>query len=123
MAFLQSNTAVMCRSVQKHEIREVVIPELTILYLNDTVSHKDMIVCSVQIGVSDAPSYNIKIIVDTGSSVSILPEGQYFADFPLTRSNVRLKRCLAARVLYNGITASATIYIKSGSPLLGMDLI
>ncbi|KAK6493672.1 hypothetical protein HHUSO_G25 [Huso huso] len=129
--------AKVCRSANRHVVREIVVLELTVLYMNDAVSYKDKLVCTVQIGVSDTHSYNIDLIVDTGSSVSILPQDlyqQYFANCPLNEPKVRLVTyskedlpvlgCLSARVLYDGMTALATFYIvQSGSPLLGMDLI
>ena len=63
--------AKVCRSG-----REVVIPKLTVLFLQDAAPVEKKIMCKVELGTSP----NIQpwdMIMDTGSSVSILPADVY----------------------------------------------
>jgi len=128
--------AKVCRSSQK-QVREIVIPELTVLYMNDPKTVTDKILCSVQIKTKDGHCQPVELIVDTGSSVSILPESIYrkhFASCTLNPATVKLVSyskeiipvlgCFSTDVFHDGSTAMGTFYIvKSGSPLLGMDLL
>ncbi|XP_034056171.1 uncharacterized protein LOC117535746 [Gymnodraco acuticeps] len=68
--------AKVCRSEQKREVREVVIPELTVLLLNNTAPKEKKIMCTVDLELSPA-NQSFEMIVDTGSSVSLLPAHVY----------------------------------------------
>ncbi|XP_026202834.1 uncharacterized protein LOC113153427 [Anabas testudineus] len=70
--------AKVCRSAKK-EVRELQINELTVLYMNDTV--QDKILCTVHVD-ANGHSHDVELIVDTGSSVSILPVRTYLDFFP-----------------------------------------
>lgn len=67
----------VCRSAQK-DVCEIVINELTVLYMTDTVRDE---ICTVHID-ADGHSHEVELIVDTGSSVSIIPESIYHTNFP-----------------------------------------
>lgn len=55
------------------------ISELTVLYLNGAV--QDKIICTVQVN-ANGHSHDVELIVNTGSSVSIIPESTYNILFP-----------------------------------------
>ena len=127
--------AKVCRSGQKHEVREVVIPELIVLFLQDAAPVEKRIMCKVELGTSP----NIQpwdMIVDTGSSVSILPAHVYEytfshiprrkAETPLvtySRQRIPVLGILDRQVHHDGHSAPASFYIvKSGSLLLGLGL-
>ncbi|XP_076876890.1 olfactory receptor 1F1-like [Brachyhypopomus gauderio] len=61
------------------EVREVVVNEPTVLYMNNAV--QDKILCTVQVTVN-GQCETVELIVDTGSSVSIIPENIYYDCFP-----------------------------------------
>ncbi|KAF3858878.1 hypothetical protein F7725_012079 [Dissostichus mawsoni] len=127
--------AKVCRSEQKREVREVVIPELTVLLLNNSAPKEKKIMCTVDLGLSPA-NQSFEMIVDTGSSVSLLPAHvyeTYFSHIPLkptkvplvtySRQRIPVLGKLHLRAFHDGNTASATLFIvKSGSILLGLDL-
>lgn len=62
-------------------MREIVIPELTVLYMNDPNTVTDKTLCSVQIKTNKGHYQPVELIVDTGSSVSILPDSIYREHF------------------------------------------
>ncbi|CAI5660563.1 unnamed protein product [Oreochromis niloticus] len=123
-------------------VREVVVPEFTVLCVDD---HKlmtaacDKITCKMNIETLQGHSQVLELIVDTGASVSILPEAIYkehFAPCALTEPKVKLVTyakgdlpvigCLQAsvRVANNDRKVPGSFFIvKDGSPLLGLDLI
>lgn len=79
--------AKVCRSGQK-EVREVLINELTMLYMDNAV--QDKIQCTVHVD-ADEHSHDVELVVDTGSSVSILPVSMYqnlFSTCELAKSTV-----------------------------------
>ncbi|KAL1259102.1 hypothetical protein QQF64_009679 [Cirrhinus molitorella] len=98
---------------------------------------EDKLKCSVCVTTSNGLSVETKLVVDTGSSVSILPETVYkrhFKDCSLTPPKVKLVTylkevipvlgCLHADVSLNEKVTPACLYIvKGGSALMGMDLI
>ncbi len=55
------------------------ISELTVFYMNDAV--QDKILCTVQVN-ANGHSHDVELIVDTGASVSIIPESIYQTLFP-----------------------------------------
>lgn len=65
----------VCRSAKK-EVHEVVINELTVLYMTDADAAQDKILCTVQVK-ANGHSHDVELIMDTGSSVSIIPESIY----------------------------------------------
>ncbi len=65
-----------CRSGQK-EVREVVISELTVLYINHAV--QDKILCTVQVN-ANGRSHDVELIVETGASTFTRPS---FVHVPL----------------------------------------
>uniref|UniRef100_A0A1A8VDN9 CCHC-type domain-containing protein n=1 Tax=Nothobranchius furzeri TaxID=105023 RepID=A0A1A8VDN9_NOTFU len=77
-------------------VREVIVPEFTVLYVDD---HKrmtaagDKITCKMNIETPQGHSQVLELTVDTGASVSILPEAIYkehFAPCALTEPKVKL---------------------------------
>lgn len=123
----------MCRSRRK-EVREIVINELTVLYMTDTV--QDKILCTVQAN-ANGHWHDVELIVDTGSSVSIIPESIYQTFFPTcelseptvnlftySREKIPVKGCMHATVNHDGhSTTGSFLVVKSGTALLGLDLV
>lgn len=123
-------------------VREVVVPEFTVLCVDD---HKlvtaacDKITCKMNIETPQGNSQVLELIVDTGASVSILPEAIYkehFAPCALTEPKVKLVTyakgdlpvigCLqfSVKVANNDRKVPGSFFIvKDGSSLLGLDLI
>ncbi|KAF7641581.1 hypothetical protein LDENG_00277080 [Lucifuga dentata] len=111
------------------------MPEYTILFMDDT-DVPDKIHCTVDIQAAKAAK-TVKLTVDTGASVSVLPRCIYekhFKDVPLHQSSVRLVTysqtpikvmgCMQATVHMDGIKGPANFYIvDSGTALMGRDLI
>ncbi|KAI4894806.1 hypothetical protein NFI96_001731 [Prochilodus magdalenae] len=124
----------VCRSTHTHSVREVEMPEYTILYLQD-LTPGNKIICPVTIQ-TPAAAAKLDLIVDTGSCVSILPKATYLANFndtPLqppkarlvtySRDPIAVLGCLPATVSIANVSCSADIFIvKFGSQLLGLDL-
>lgn len=122
----------VCRSAQK-EVREVVINEPTVLYMNNAV--QDKILCTVQVTVNGRCK-EVELIVDTGSSVSIIPEDIYrtcFSECVLTeptfalvsyaKEKISVKGCLKAVISHDNHSAVGTlVVVESGAALLGLDL-
>ena len=85
-------------------MRELVIPELTVLFLKDTVPKDKKIMCTIELGTSP-DMQPFQMIVDTGSSVSLLPAEVYensFCDIPLKQTEIPL-----------------VTYSRQGIPVLG----
>lgn len=127
--------AKVCRSAK--QVREVV-PEVVVLMTSPAhVNAVDRIQCNVHIEVASGEATDCALLVDTGSSVSIIPEELYKRHFslcPLTKPKVKLVTylketipvlgCLQANVSIDPITAPASLYVvRGGTALLGMDLI
>lgn len=118
----------------KTHVREVDVPEVTILNVNTRDSNS--IMCTVKVSVTGAESQDIELMLDTGSAVSIIPESVFtglFADIPLTEPKLRLKGyggnaipvhgCLKAKVAFGDRNVNTDLYIvKHGSAVLGRDL-
>ncbi|ROL51121.1 Retrovirus-related Pol polyprotein from transposon 17.6 [Anabarilius grahami] len=124
------------------EVREVVVPDVTVLCVDNikqSTLANDKITCEVNIEAPGGNKHMLQLVVDTGASVSILPEAVYkkhFSQCTSTKPNIKLVTyakenlpvvgCLSALV---GVSAndnlvSATFYVvAAGSPLLGLDLI
>lgn len=118
-------------------MREV-LPEVVVLMMSsDYAKATDRIQCKVHIGTAMGDVTDCELLVDTGSSVSIIPEDLYYRHFsgcPLTRPKVKLVTCLKenipvlgcllATVSFGSTTVPASLYVvKGGSALLGLDLI
>ncbi|KAI2643843.1 Retrovirus-related Pol polyprotein from transposon 17.6 [Labeo rohita] len=124
----------VCRSSK--DVREVV-PDIVVLLTDAINSTVDKLFCDVRVTTSNGLSVETKLVVDTGSSVSILPEAVYkshFSDCSLTVPKVKLVTylkediavlgCLHADVSLNDKVTPACLYIVKGSTaLMGMDLI
>ncbi len=125
----------VCRSTDTRSVHEIHLPEYTVLYMHDQAT-TTKIVCPVSITASDT-TVDVELMVDTGSSVSILPKAIYEASFnsvPLQTPTARLVTysrapipvlgCLPVTVSRDAVTCSAKLFIvDSGTALLGMDLV
>lgn len=89
-ALLQTKYANHVERGQKHEVREVVIPELTVLFLQDAVPVQRKIMCTVELGTSP-DMQPLEMIVDNGSSVSILPAHVYKNLFSDIQSETQIR--------------------------------
>ena len=128
----------VCRSSKKETVQEVEseLPELTVLYLQDESVRKDRIMCRVTMRTKESAPYDVDLVVDTGSSASIIPRQLYcdhFHSTPLvappaqlltySKSKIQSHGCMPATVHHDGTTVPAQIYVvKAGTPILGMDL-
>ena len=83
--------------------------------------------CTVQVNAREH-THDDELIMDTGSSVSIIPESMYRTLFPIvlltySRQKVPVKGCMHATITYNGhITTGSFVVVKSGTALLELDL-
>ena len=126
----------VCRSAPTHQVREVEIPDVTVLCIQETACKSDKIKCNVKIQPSDSPPHAMDLIVDSASPVSILPRSvldEHFGESQLTPPAIRLTTytkspipvlgCLSALVTRDDVTAAATFFVvEKGTPLLGLDL-
>lgn len=125
----------VCRSEQQH-VRQVVMNDITVLYVTDTAAARDKIVCTVQVD-TEGHSHAVQLSVDTGSSVSIIPEPLYRTYFPTckllpptvnlltySRDRIPVTGCMEATVTHDGRSTTGTfVVVKSGMALLGLDLV
>ena len=134
----EGHYARVCRSSSgsSQSVQEVEVPEITVLCVKDSTSPSDKITCTVKIQPPESSALVIDLVVDTGSSVSILPScvfKEHFGESQLTQPTVRLVTyskthipvlgCLSATVSKNDVTTPAVFFIvENGTPLLGMDL-
>lgn len=119
----------VCRSAQK-EVREIVINVPTVLYINNTV--QDKILCTVQVTVNGRCN-EVELIVDRGSSVSIIPKNTCHGLFPkcvrteptfalltYAKEKISVKGCLSATISHDGhSTAGTLVVVESDAALLG----
>lgn len=124
------------------EVREVVVPDVTVLCVDNiqqSAAANDKITCEVNIEAPGGNKHMLQLVVDTGASVSILPEAVYkkhFSQCTLNKPKIKLVTyakedlpvigCLSAlaSVSANDNVVPATFYVvTAGSPLLGLDLI
>lgn len=124
----------VCRSGQACSVREIDLPEVQILYMHDSLT--DKIRCTALIATVTT-SVPIELIVDSGSSVSILPKIVYDTHFKkdvllppslklvtYSRAPIPVLGCLPVTVSKDDITCSTSFFVvESGTALLGMDLI
>uniref|UniRef100_A0A3B3T9U7 Gypsy retrotransposon integrase-like protein 1 n=1 Tax=Paramormyrops kingsleyae TaxID=1676925 RepID=A0A3B3T9U7_9TELE len=129
--------AKVCRSVANTcNVQAVTVPDVTVLSIGFPMQRKHGLSCNVTLHADGSPPLAVELLVDTGSTVSILPEHiylQHFANVALTQPNVQLVTymkkpipvvgCLSLTVTYQTQYAQADVYIvQAGTPLLGMDL-
>ncbi|CAI5683364.1 unnamed protein product [Oreochromis niloticus] len=128
----------VCKSSHK-PVNEVTVPEMCVLTVDSCVSSDPAkLMCPVTVTVPNtAQACTVKLLVDTGSGISILPEHVYSTNFGsvklsnpavqlITYSKEKLDvlGCLRADITYNGKSASTDLYIvRTGTPILGMDLV
>lgn len=125
----------VCRSSQTHHVDEVDLPEIQILYLHEAAM-PDRIRCTANVKTSSATA-PIEFVVDSGSSVSIIPQSLYEAKFSqdtlqpptanlvtYSRSPIPVLGCLPVLVSRNDASCPTKLFVVgSGTALLGMDLI
>lgn len=130
--------ACVCRSAPASDVREVQVDDVTVLYLENSAEAPKKLHCNVTVSTSAASSdTTVQFVVDTGSSVSILPAHiykRYFSATQLSTPTTRLVTytqecipvlgCLQAQVRVSNASAAAIFFIvDKGTALLGMDLI
>lgn len=103
---------------------------------NDATTQSSKLMCNVSLKASGGPTITTDLVVDTGSSVSILPEHMYKSHFsPMTLSKPRVSLttytkkpipvigCLELMAKFKPNCASKYIHIvPPGTPILGVDL-
>lgn len=78
------------------EVREVVVPDVTVLCVDNmrkTVAANDKITCEVNVKAPRGNRHTLQLVVDTGASVSILPEVVYkkhFSQCTLIKPKIKL---------------------------------
>ncbi|KAL1251129.1 hypothetical protein QQF64_018925 [Cirrhinus molitorella] len=127
----------VCRSVPTSKVHEVQLPDVTILYLDDSDKAPKRLFCNATILTPTSAAKEIRLVVDTGSAVSILPNHIYKQHFSLTplsppaarlvtytQTQIPVLGCLNAQVCVEDSCAPATFFVvEDGTALLGMDLI
>lgn len=125
----------VCRSAQTHKVQQVEVPEYTMLLLQQSDSPAKLH-CTVDIRAGTAKK-TVKLTVDTGASVSVLPKclvEENFKGVPLqppaarlvtySKTPITVLGCMPATVVRDNDTCKASFYVTdSGTPLMGMDLI
>ncbi len=83
----------VCRSAPSSDVHEVQLPDVTILYLENSTHAPKGLLCNVNVATLTTPAVSMQLVVDTGSAVSILPRHiyqKYFRDSPLSAASTRL---------------------------------
>lgn len=118
-------------------MHEVQLPDVTILYLDNSDKAPKRLFSDATVPTPASVAKEIRLIVDTGSAVSILPHHIYKQHFSLTplslpaarlvtytQTRIPVLGCLHAQVLVENSSAPATFFVvEDGTALLGMDLI
>ena len=128
----------VCKSSQQL-VNEVTVPESSVLSVGHCCTvDTAKLMCNVTVTVPDTEqTCTVRLLVDTGSSVSILPENNYSANFSAvklkepgvqlvtySREKLNVLGCLRASTTYQGKSALTDFFIvKTGTPILGMDLV
>ncbi|XP_030595617.1 uncharacterized protein LOC115787179 [Archocentrus centrarchus] len=126
----------VCCSSKTRQVREVQLPDLTVLYLGDTLHASKTLQCDIELSTPTSPTKTLRLTVDTGSAVSILPHQTYkehFIGTPLcppdlrlvtyTKKTIPVLGCLQVEASRGITTTPATFFVvKQGTPLLGRDL-
>lgn len=127
----------VCRSASANDVREVQVHDVTVLYLENSAEVPKKLHCEVTVNTPASPGTTVQFVVDTGSSVSILPLHIYKHHFSATRLSTPAIRlvtytqeyipvlgCLQAQACVSNASAAATFFVvDKGTALLGMDLI
>ncbi len=127
----------VCRSAPSSDVREVQVHDVTVLYLVNSADAPQKLHCNVTVNTPASPGTTVHFVVDTGSSVSILPLHIYkrcFSATQLSTPSIRLVTytqecipvlgCLQAQARLSNASAAATFFvIDKETALLGMDLI
>lgn len=125
----------VCQSLQTQSVKEVEMP-VYMLLLVDRTDTPDRIQYKVDIQTAKTIQ-KMKLTVDTGAAVSVLPRciyEEHFSEAPLRPSSVRLVTysktpikvlgCMEAIVHMDSIKGLANFYVvDSGTALMGRDLI
>ena len=126
----------VCRSAaQTHSVREVDIPEYTLFMLQREESPAKLN-CTVDI-CAGTMQKTVTLTVDTGASVSVLPQGiveKYFKGVTLqppaarlvtySQTPIKVLGCMPATVVRDNDACKVNFYVTdNGTPLMGMDLI
>ena len=59
----------------------MIVPNVIVLSVDNRVRDADKIMCSVQVTAAGGEPMDIELLLDTGSTVSILPEHVYLQCF------------------------------------------
>ncbi len=111
--------------------------DVKVLYLVNSADAPQKLQCNVTVNTPASPCTTVHFVVDTGSSVSILPLHIYkrcFSATQLSTPSIRLVTytqecipvlgCLQAQERPSNASAAATFFVvDKGTALLGMDLI
>ncbi|ROL43082.1 hypothetical protein DPX16_14794 [Anabarilius grahami] len=117
--------ASVCRSVPTSKVHEVQLPDVTILYTGNTDEHAPKrLFCNATIHTPASAAQEIRLTVDTGSAVSILPHHvykQYFSSTPLfppsarlvtyTQTHIPVLGCLHAQVCVADSSTPGTFFV------------
>uniref|UniRef100_A0A096LWH5 CCHC-type domain-containing protein n=1 Tax=Poecilia formosa TaxID=48698 RepID=A0A096LWH5_POEFO len=71
----------VCCSSKTRQVREVQLPNLTVLYLRDTLHASKTLQSDIELSTTTSPTKTLRLTVDTGSAVSILPQQTYKEHF------------------------------------------
>ncbi len=128
----------MYKSLKK-SVNEVTVPEVTVLTVEMcATTEAAKLMCAATIAApTTAQACTVKLLVDTGAGVSILPENvfsEYFGSSKLSEPKVQLVTyfreklnvlgCFKADVTYYEKSVPTDFYIvKTGTSILGMDLV
>ncbi|ROL48337.1 hypothetical protein DPX16_21823 [Anabarilius grahami] len=118
----------VCRSAPASDVREVQVHDVTVLYLEKSAETPKKLHCNVTVSTPAAsPGTTVQFVVDTGSSVSILPTHIYKRHFSATQLSTPAIRlvtctqecipvlgCLQAQVRVSNASAVATFFFLSG---------
>lgn len=125
----------VCKSSAK-SVNEVSLPEVTVLNVGKKTDVRGKLIGTFTLATSATSTHTSDMLVDTGSAVSILPEKLYRDNFSTStlspptvklltysRQNLKVFGRLKATVTYQQRTATGFFNIvKSGTPLIGLDL-
>lgn len=132
--------AKVCRSTPTSHVNEVSNDNSNVVVLNiadGADMHRNKLWCNVSLQAAGGSSTNANLLIDTGSAVSIIPNGFYtdnFKDIALTKPTLRLMTytkepipvlgCVTLDVLCHDKSAKCNFYVVPvGVPILGMDLL
>ena len=117
MQELQKFFAKVCWGTKK--VSEVASPEATVLNIERKAHDTGKIMCTVQIRIGNGQTQKLELMLDTGSTVSILPMSvykQFFSHTALSAPKLNL-------VCFGGtaIRVKELYIMQQGSAVLGRD--